>query len=61
MDHYNNDHGPDHRYKNDLLNEQRKTNVLLEQIVQLLKPQERKESRRPNENNNSKRGRKANK
>lgn len=59
MNHYNNDHGPDHRYKNDLLNEQRKTNVLLEQIVQLLKPQE--ESRRPNENNNSKRGRKANK
>lgn len=59
MNHYNNDHGPDHRYKNDLLNEQRKTNVLLEQIVQLLKPQE--ESRRPNENNNSKRGRKTDK
>lgn len=58
MDHYNNDHGPDHRYKNDLLNEQRKTNALLEQIVQLLKPQE---SRRPNENNNSKRGRKTDK
>lgn len=59
MNHYNNDHGPDHRYKNDLLNEQRKTNVLLEQIVQLLKPQV--ESRRPNENNNSKRGRKTDK
>lgn len=59
MNHYNNDHGPDHRYKNDVLNEIRKTNSLLEQIVQLLKSQE--ESRRPNENNNSKRGRKTDK